>query len=326
MLKMNRLVVRFACLFACQIACSTTTMIAQEPTVPVPTSSPTVGGESVQVWSAGLPPGATKLPPEKVEQLKQKNATQRCLAYVQDPSLLVFRPTEQDATGCAMIVCPGGAYNRCCHKHEGIDVAKWLNSIGVTAFVLKYRVPRRTERIHWEPLQDLQRSIRLVRHGAERWNIDPQRIGVLGFSAGGHLTLMAGLNSETETYAPRDEIDQVDRAPNFMCPIYAAYMGNGYRDDKAELGDLIRVTSKSPPTFMAVTGDDRMRGAQSALLFAKLREHGVTAELHVYASGGHGDGIKQTGTPIGTWNLRLEDWLKNQQWLDQSKAADVETN
>ena len=161
MSKMNRFIICIACLFACQLAYWVVTMSSIERF------------ESIKVWSAGLPPGATTLPAAEVEQLKQKNATQRCLAYVEEPSLLVFRPTDDVATGCAMIVCPGGGYNRCCHKHEGIDVAKWLSSIGVTAFVLKYRVPRRTEPIHWEPMQDLQRSIRLVRHNAKQLNIDP---------------------------------------------------------------------------------------------------------------------------------------------------------
>jgi len=118
-----------------------------------------------------------------------------------------------------------------------------------------------------------------------------------------HLALMAGLNSAVETYTPRDQVDQVNPVPSFICPIYAAYMGNGYRDDKAELGDLIRVTKKSPPTFMVVTGDDRMRGTQAALLFAKLREHGVPVELHAYAVSGQGYGIEQTEKPVAAWNI-----------------------
>ena len=310
------------CLFALLFACRSATVVAQSQTESATTAIAGASIEEIKVWSAGLPPDATIFPEAKVEQLEEKNINARCLFYVQDPSLMVFHPADEIATGCSVIICPGGGYTRCCYKHEGIEMARWLNSIGVTAFVLKYRVPRRTKRFHWEPMQDLQRSIRLVRTNAKQWDIDPERVGVLGFSAGGHLALMAGLNSATETYTPRDQIDQVDRAPNFMCPIYASYMGNGYRNDKAELGDLIRVTEDSPPTFMAVTGDDKMRGAQSALLFAKLREHGVPAELHAYASGGHGYGIQQTGKPVAAWNLQLEAWLKDQQWLTRPKAND----
>ena len=309
-----------ACWFALLFACQPSIVVAQVQTESATTAAAGEPIEEIKVWSAGLPPGATTLAEAKVEELEAKNINAKCLFYVQDPSLMVFQPADEIATGCSIIICPGGGYKRCCYKHEGIEVARWLNSIGVTAFVLKYRVPRRTERFHWEPMQDLQRSIRLVRTNAKQWNIDPERVGVLGFSAGGHMALMAGLNSATETYSPRDQIDQVDRAPNFLCPIYASYMGNGYRNDKAELGDLIRVTEDSPPTFMAVTADDKMRGAQSALLFAKLREHGVPAELHAYASGGHGYGIKQTGKPVAAWNLQLEAWLKDQQWLTQPKA------
>ena len=246
------------CLFTLLFACRSATVVAQTQTESATTAVAGEPIEEIKVWPAGLPPGATTFPKAKVEQLEEKNINARCLFYVQDPSLMVFQPADDIATGCSIIICPGGSYSRCCYKHEGIEVAQWLNSIGVTAFVLKYRVPRRTKRVHWEPMQDLQRSIRLVRTNAKKWNIDPERVGVLGFSAGGHLALMAGLNSDTETYAPRDQIDQVDRAPNFLCPIYASYMGNGYRNDKAELGDLIRVTEDSPPTFMAVTADDKM--------------------------------------------------------------------
>jgi len=281
MLNIKNFAFYLACLFGLLLTCQLATVVAQTDLAPTPVANEPI--EEIKVWPAGLPPGATIFPQAKVEQLEAKNINARCLFYVQDPSLMVFQPADEIATGCSIIVCP---------------------------------------RFHWEPMQDLQRSIRLVRTNAKEWNIDPKRVGVLGFSAGGHLALMAGLNSDTETYAPRDQIDQMDRAPNFICPIYAAYMGDGYRDDKAELGDLIRVTKESPPTFMAVSGDDRMRGAQSALLFAKLREHGVSAELHAYANGGHGYGIQQTGKSVAAWNLQLEAWLKDQQWLTQPKAND----
>ena len=159
-------------------------------------------------------------------------------------------------------------------------------------------------------MQDVQRAIRVVRHGAKQWNVDPKRIGTLGFSAGGHLTVMSGVQYNTKCYDRVDEADDVSCRPDFMCPIYCAYLGNEYNDKVAELGDLVTVTKDTPPTFMAVTWDDAMRGAQSALLFARLREHGVPAELHAYTKGGHGYGMRPSDDPVSHWNEQLAAWLE----------------
>jgi acetyl esterase/lipase len=200
---------------------------------------------------------------------------------------------------------------------EGLEVAEWFNSIGVTAFVLKYRVPRRIpDKVHWEPMQDLQRAIRVVRRDAKKWKIDPARIGTLGFSAGGHLTVMSGVQFKTKCYDRVDNADDLSCRPDFICPIYAAYLGDDY-DDKtvAQLGSLVTVTQETPPTFMAVTWDDAMRGAQSALLFARLHEHGVPAELHAYSKGGHGYGIRPSANPVSSWNQHLHAWLETSGFL-----------
>ena len=159
-------------------------------------------------------------------------------------------------------------------------------------------------------MQDVQRAIRLVRHDAEKYKIDSGRVGVLGFSAGGHLTIMSAVQYDTKCYEPIDEIDTVSARPDFVCPIYAAYLGDGYSDDAAELGSLVTVTEKTPPMFMAVTWGDKMRGAQSALLLSKLREHNVPAELHVYQNGGHGYGIYKTKLPVAKWHHHLATWLE----------------
>jgi acetyl esterase/lipase len=278
-----------------------------------------------KIWPNGLPAGATEFSKDRIEKLlKEQGKGDQFLSYVEQPSLMVFQPPADKANGCAVIICPGGGYNRVYYKHEGTELAKWFNSLGVTAFVLKYRIPRRTEQIHWEPMQDVQRAIRVVRHDAEKWKIDPQRLGVMGFSAGGHLTVMAGLHSATKCYDPTDDADQESAKPNFICPIYAAYLGNGYRDNKAELGDLIDVPTDAPPTFMAVTWDDTMRGAQAALLFARLKQKGVSAELHAYASGGHGYGIRKTGKPVSNWNLQLKAWMESKKLLQASGIASDE--
>ena len=256
--------------------------------------------------------------PEKVKKLKAKEATDPDgrKYYVDSPALTVFQAPKVDSNGCAVVICPGGGYNALSWQKEGVELAQWFNSIGVTAFVLKYRVPRRIpDKIHWEPMQDVQRAIRLVRQNDTKYGIDSNRVGVLGFSAGGHLAVMAGVQYETKCYDPVDDVDQRSARPDFICPIYVAYLADGYKDDKAELGELITVTENTPPTFMAVTWDDKFRGAQSALLFSRLREHNVPAELHAYSQGGHGYGIRKSEKPVSTWHHHLEAWLKESKFL-----------
>ena len=132
---------------------------------------------------------------------------------------------------------------------------------------------------------------------------------------------MAGVQFDTRCYAQVDEADKLSARPNFICPIYAAYLANGYKDNIAELGDLVTVTDKTPPTFMAVTWDDRFRGAQAALLFADLKLNNVPAELHVYGSGGHGYGIRKSTRPVSSWNLQLWHWMKDLGLLEKVDPA-----
>ncbi len=265
----------------------------------------------IKIWPNGIPDSSVIMSDDAINAAKAKTTTER-IAYVDDPTITVYQPAAGKANGCAVIVCPGGGYNILAWPKEGLEVAEWFNSIGVTAFVLKYRVPRRVpDNIHWEPMQDVQRAIRMVRNDAKTWNIDPNRIGTLGFSAGGHLTVMSGTHYDTKCYEPIDEIDKVSARPNFICPIYAAYLGDDYDDRKeAKLGSLVKITKNTPPTFMAVTWDDALRGAQSALLFAELRKNKVPAELHVYSKGGHGYGMRPSKDPVSKWNRNLKDWLQ----------------
>lgn len=279
------------------------------------TSQSTSGQEKqeIKIWPNGLPAGSVQLDDQKIKELKAKEAVhpRGHKLYVESPTLTIYPAPADKANGCAVVVCPGGAYNVLAWQHEGVALAEWFNSIGVSAFILKYRVPRRApDNMHWEPMQDVQRAIRLVRYNAEKFNIDPSRIGTLGFSAGGHLTVMSGVQYKTKCYEPMDAADKLSARPDFICPIYAAYLADGYKDDKAELGSLITVTEDTPPTFMAATWDDKFRGAQSALLFARLRENGVPAEFHGYSKGGHGYGIRPSENPVSKWHHNLENWLK----------------
>ena len=280
------------------IACSSLTLADEYPIVPI--------------WPHGLPEGAVEFTKEQIEQTKAKTTDER-IFYVDEPTLTVLKPEKPN--GCCVIVCPGGGYNILAWPKEGIEVGQYLNSLGVTAAVLKYRVPRRQpDARHAEPLQDAQRAIRVARSHADDWGIDPNRIGILGFSAGGHLTLMAGMHYDEASYPQQDEIDKLSAKPNFLCPIYAAYMGVDYAD-KGPLGDLIKVSKETPPTFLAVTADDSGRGTHAALLFIELQKAGVPAEIHVYTKGGHGYGIRESDRPVSTWHHRLGDWLKDMGFL-----------
>lgn len=271
----------------------------------------------LEIWPGKLPAGSVELAPDVIAKLNSELTEER-IRFVDRATLTVYQAPMRSANGCAVIICPGGGYNILAWPKEGLEVAEWFNSIGVTAFVLKYRVPRRIpDRIHWEPMQDVQRAIRFVRHRAAQWSIDPARIGTLGFSAGGHLTVMSGVQYKTKCYDRVDEADDLSCRPDFICPIYAAYLGDQYSDRVAELGPLVTVTKDTPPTFMAVTWDDAMRGAQSALLFARLREHGVPAELHAYAKGGHGYGMRPSENPVSKWNKQLQAWLQASGFLDK---------
>jgi acetyl esterase/lipase len=270
----------------------------------------------ISIWPNGLPAGAKPVEAKRIEELKRKLTEER-IYYVETPTITVYQAPEEKANGCAVVICPGGGYNILAWPKEGLEVAEWFNSIGVTAAVLKYRVPRRDPAApHVEPLQDAQRALRLVRHYAKDWNVDPQRVGILGFSAGGHLTAMTGMHWKKAAYDRIDEADDLSCRPDFMCPIYAAYLGPDYKDNVAELGPLVDVTAKTPPTFMAVTADDTHRGSLSALLFVQLKLSKVPAELHIYSKGGHGYGIRESANPISTWHHRLGDWLKAQGLLN----------
>ena len=262
------------------------------------------------LWPAGLPEGSKLLDPNRVEALKVKETSER-ITYVEQPSLTLYRAPVGKANGCAVVICPGGGYNILAWKKEGTEIAEWFNSFGVTAVVLKYRVPRRDpNEPHREPLQDVQRAIRLVRKHASEWGVDTRRVGILGFSAGGHLTVMAGTHWDERTYKNVDDADDLSCRPDFVCPIYAAYLGEGYKDNVVELGSLVKITPKTPPTFLAVAQDDRMRGAQAASLFIELTKSGVPAEIHIYTKGGHGYGIRPSENPASTWHHRLEEWMR----------------
>lgn len=295
MTTMNRTIILFGVVLAIP-----SVAVAQQPLV-------------LDVWP-GLVPGETKpIDPEKVLELKPGQTRVKRITNVSRPTLTVFRPAQDKDTGAAVVICPGGGYNILAWDLEGEEVATWLNSIGVTGIVLKYRVPRRPDqakdRPPLGPLQDAQRALRVVRSKAADWGLDPKRIGILGFSAGGHLSASASTSFNKRAYEPLDALDQLDCRPDFAVLVYPAYLTN---KEATALAPDIRVTGQTPPMFLAHAGDDRISAENSALLYLALKRAKVPAELHIYTKGGHGFGLRPSDQPCSTWPKRCEEWLRNQ--------------
>lgn len=236
------------------------------------------------------------------------------LGNVTKPTLTVYRPPAANDNGAAVLVCPGGAYSILALDLEGTEVCEWLNSIGVTGLLLKYRVPKREglER-HTVALQDAQRAMGLARQRANEWGIDAQRLGVLGFSAGAHLAASVSTHARERTYAPMDDADRIDCRPDFTVLIYPAYLTVKEQGDK--VAPDLPVTTDTPPTFIAMAQDDPVR-VETALFYAlALKQANVPVELHVYPSGGHGYGLRRTEELVTTWPDRVSDWLLSRGWL-----------
>jgi acetyl esterase/lipase len=239
------------------------------------------------------------------------------------PTLTAYLSPKDKMTGAAIIVCPGGGYTHLA-DHEGRPVAEWLNSLGVTAFVLKYRLGPRYH--HPAPMQDAARAIRIVRARAAEWSLDPQRIGILGFSAGGHLASTAGTHFDSGNPNAADAIERVSSKPNLMILIYpvitmrdkthAGSRKNLLGDDPApELVTLLsndeQVTKETPPAFLVHTSNDDAVPVENSLLFVNaLRRASVPFEFHLYERGPHGFGLGGKDPILATWPDRCAGWLR----------------
>jgi acetyl esterase/lipase len=291
--------------------------------VPTPSSLAADGPAQtvLDLWPGAAPgdEGASSLGEEKAQRKGEVIAS---ITNVSKPTLTVWRPDPAKNTGVAIVVCPGGGYNVLAWDHEGEQVARWLNGIGVTAAVLKYRVPRRPGAPRDQPppqaLMDAQRALSLVRNHAEEWGLDAKRIGLLGFSAGGHLTTWASTNADKRSYESVDAADKVSCRPDFAVIIYP---GGVTKRGTDQLAPEIRISSETPPVFLALSADDRIAVAGSLRLFQALQEAKVPVELHIYATGGHGYGMRATGKPHATWPQRCEEWMRDQGILKRKEGA-----
>lgn len=271
----------------------------------------------IDLWP-GKPPGETKeLPPEAdVNKATDSPVGDRKiikLTNVSKPTLAIYRPEKDKDTGAVVIICPGGGHRILAYDHEGTEVAEFLSRHGVTGIVLKYRVPFRDESKKWgAAVQDAQRAVRVVRSKAAEWKLDPKRIGILGFSAGGQTAGLATVLHEKDHYPPVDDLDKASARPDFAALIYPAYFLN---TEKTGLEPEARPTKATPPMFLAHAYDDPVDPRNSLFLAAALKEVGVSCELHVYATGGHGYGMRNTGHPVNSWPDRLIDWMTKQGYL-----------
>lgn len=236
------------------------------------------------------------------------------LGNVSKPTITVFKPPADKDTGTAVVVCPGGGYNILAWDLEGTEVCDWLNANGVTGVLLKYRVPgRKGQEKHAAPLQDVQRAIGIVRSRAAEWKINPKRIGVLGFSAGGHLAGLVSNNYEKRTYDAIDDADKASCRPDFAVLVYPAYLAA--KDDLTKPAPEMKVTKDTPPTFMVMTEDDGVKVENVYTYALALKAAKVPCEVHTYATGGHGYGLRPSQHPVSHWPKRAEEWMAANGWL-----------
>jgi len=276
----------------------------------------------LDIWP-GEPPGpARELPPEADQTKIGDNLIAGGpiikLGNVSTPQIAIHRPPADIDTGAAVVVCPGGGHWILAYDLEGTEVAEWLNEIGVTAVVLKYRVPFRDKDKRWEmAVQDGQRTMSIVRANAKKWEIDPGRIGILGFSAGGELAGRVSTFTDAERqYEPVDDIDKVSCRPDFSVLIYAAR----FIDEDGALKKDIKITEKTPPAFFVHAYDDRVSVLNPLAYATALKKAGVPAELHIFVNGGHGYGLRHVdGLPVTDWPVACRAWLKAIGMLNRPK-------
>jgi len=273
---------------------------------------PTAGHATIAVWP-GAAPGAVANPPAEADTTTAKDNLIAGrpvvrLGNVSTPTLTLYQPKGQN-TGAAVVVFPGGGYKILAIDLEGAEVCDWLNSAGITCLVLKYRVPASGPYPKSAAaLEDAQRALGLVRLHAADWGVDPNRIGVLGFSAGAHLAAALSTHFDQRLYEPLDAADKTSCRPDFAVIVYPGYLALANKDF-APNPDIVP-TEKTPPQFIVQAEDDPVHVENAMVYFMALKNAKVAAELHIYAEGGHGYGLRRTALPVTTWPQAVETWLR----------------
>jgi len=282
-------------------------------------------GDEIALWNRSLPPGsATQLAPGVTASAPVGGELHNNIVGILNPSLIAFVPEKPNGT--SIIVVPGGSYLKLVAAKEGADIARWLNTLGITAFVLKHRLPNEGHADGRHViLQDGQRAIRLVRQHSAVWQLNPDKIGIMGFSAGGHLAAATGTAFETISYPPMDAMDQLSPRPDFMALIYpavgftAAHGIAGQRESRAAFSEYATneiPQVRTPPTFIMIAADDGL--APNVVRFWQaLAQAENPPELHIAARGGHGFALKADAAPsVRIWPDLFSIWLKTKGFLN----------
>ena len=282
-----------------------------------PAWQPAPGHITLELWPHGAP-GAQPNPAPEIDATTAKDKVIAGrpvirLGNVSTPTLTLYAPQGKN-TGAAVVVFPGGGYRILAIDLEGTEVCAWLNSINVTCVLLKYRVPD-SGPYPKSPaaLQDAQRALGIVRSHAAEWHIDPQRIGVLGFSAGAHLAAALSTHFDERLYDPVDAADQLSCRPDFAVIVYPGYLA--LSEQNFAPNSEIHVTEKTPPSFIVQAEDDPVHVENSTVYYLALKNAKVPAEMHLYAEGGHGYGLRGTALPVTAWPKLVETWLHTIQIL-----------
>ena len=271
---------------------------------------------TLKLWPEG-PPGKRADVSEATRKLVKQcgGPGPNRVTDVTDPTMTVFNPEKPNGT--AVVVAPGGGFMFLSYLHEGTQVCEWLNSLGVTAVLLKYRTPTRDEKdMFTMPVEDAQRAMGLVRHHAKDWGLDLKRVGLLGFSAGGNLAGHAAWDPTPRTYAQQADLDD-PHGPDFIVFVY----GGGFLDanDKSKFRAGFSVPKDAPPAFFVVSHDDKSNPIEAAMLYLEYKKRDIPAELHIYTKGGHGYGMRRDGHPVNDWPQRCGEWMKSMGYLDGEK-------
>lgn len=263
----------------------------------------------IPIWPGTAPGSEGK---DAAEQVRITNTGDHVVSSVHHPSLTVYLPRSDQATGAGVVICPGGGHRELWMDHEGYRVGQWLAEHGIAGFVLKYRLAREagsTYRVEVESLADLQRSLRLVRTRAAEWGVDPARIGVIGFSAGGELAALGSMRYASGDSGAADPVQRQDSKPAFQALIYPGNSGS------------INPAKDAPPAFLACGYDDRHDISDGlARVYLRFKEAGVPAELHIYTGIGHGFGLHPGAlSPVGEWPDRFREWLAGSGFLGKPR-------
>jgi acetyl esterase/lipase len=297
---------------------------------------PSPGHRQVRIWPGAVPDALPHPKPESVGPPPGREWWPRA-NDVSEPTMTMYPPRGRN-TGVAVVVLPGGGYQFLAMDLEGTEICDWLTSRGITCVLLKYRVPDSGPTMHGghrfypkvpTALQDAQRTLGLVRRHAAQWHIDPHKVGVMGFSAGGHLAASLGTHFATRAYAPADSADRLSSRPDFTVIAYPGHLWAHEDEDPAtrrpsdlDLRPDVRPRADTPPTFLVHAEDDDVDSPQQSLAYyVALKEAGVPAELHMYAHGGHAFGVRPTKFPVGQWPALAEQWLRTIGMLEDAPAT-----